>query len=702
MKRTLKLLSCDLPVAAYLLAMLAGAGVSPTAQASLGRCKWEGGPGYPTHTSCQKEDCLGDGGLAMCAAPEIRPPLGRSDSQVDGQKFEYRMCDVAPASNPKAARWCAAQGGTWEGSAIGCTNLPSQYPAFTTAANESAALSAANQFMTGGQCPPVLSGDTGWGLADYSENWCWSGAPIYQNGELLRDMRKQSWTAQPQCGGDGDVKYLKTRRLVCPNEYAARTKPNGDLQCFMPQAMCNVHGNPVDCAIGAKLEIQADYRAADGLEFTRYYNSQGRYRPPNSDGSGYLSDSSDYWRHSFSRRLIPVSDNPSLAAVLRTDNGYIVAFDASGAEIFNKNGAANRLESLGASGWRIIKPSSDIEYFDSLGRPTSVITHGGLTTTLGYDGTGQLTTISNDFGRTITLNYTAGALSSITIPGGAQISYAYDELGRLVTVTSADSTTRTYHYEDEDNGWLLTGITDENAVRFSTYTYDAGYVASEEHAGGVNKYSFQIGDPKDENNSSVVIDPLGKSRTFSSFNTNGVHKIQESSAYCPSCPNIATSSFDANGNYAHKTDFNGRRTNHVHELTRNLETSRTEGLSGSGTATAATRTITTEWHPTMRLPTVTRVFAGASATGIPLRVTTMSYDGAGNVLTYTVQDPAANVARTWSNTYDGFGRVLTQDGPRTDVADLTTYVYYQCTYGAECGQLHTVTNALGHVTRYNS
>ena len=49
-----------------------------------------------------------------------------------------------------------------------------------------------------------------------------------------------------------------------------------------------------------------------------------------------------------------------------------------------------------------------------------------------------------------------------------------------------------------------------------------------------------------------------------------------------------------------------------------------------------------------------------------------------------------------------FGRVLTEDGPRTDASDVTTYTYYTCTTGFECGQLSTITNALGHVTTYNT
>src|SRR5262249_22013883 len=61
-----------------------------------------------------------------------------------------------------------------------------------------------------------------------------------------------------------------------------------------------------------------------------------------------------------------------------------------------------------------------------------------------------------------------------------------------------------------------------------------------------------------------------------------------------------------------------------------------------------------------------------------------------------------NVQRTWAYTYDSYGRVLTEDGPRTDVSDVTTYAYYTCTSGDNCGQLHTVTDSLDHVTTFNT
>ena len=47
------------------------------------------------------------------------------------------------------------------------------------------------------------------------------------------------------------------------------------------------------------------------------------------------------------------------------------------------------------------------------------------------------------------------------------------------------------------------------------------------------------------------------------------------------------------------------------------------------------------------------------------------------------------------------GHVHTVDGPRA-VSDLTTFEYYDCDTGGECGQLKTVTDAAGHPTHYTA
>jgi RHS repeat-associated protein len=97
--------------------------------------------------------------------------------------------------------------------------------------------------------------------------------------------------------------------------------------------------------------------------------------------------------------------------------------------------------------------------------------------------------------------------------------------------------------------------------------------------------------------------------------------------------------------------------------------------------------------------------------GTVLRRTTMAYDSKGTLTSRSIADVPNNVTRTWTwaPTYDatvtGALVQLVEDGPRTDVADLTMSVFYAP--DASCagpsltgcrGQLASVTNALGHVT----
>jgi RHS repeat-associated protein len=149
-------------------------------------------------------------------------------------------------------------------------------------------------------------------------------------------------------------------------------------------------------------------------------------------------------------------------------------------------------------------------------------------------------------------------------------------------------------------------------------------------------------------------------------------------------------SYDANGNVASQTDYNGNVTQFSYDLTRNLETSRTEAYGSS-----VARTITTQWDRNWRQPDLVTE---------PNRTTAFTYDGLGNVLTKTITDTTVtpNVSRTWRYTYDSYGRMLTAKSPRTDVNSTTTYTYYTCTTGYQCGELQTITDPVGNVTTYNT
>src|SRR5207237_9199741 len=185
---------------------------------------------------------------------------------------------------------------------------------------------------------------------------------------------------------------------------------------------------------------------------------------------------------------------------------------------------------------------------------------------------------------------------------------------------------------------------------------------------------------------------------------------------CPTC-GPAAQTLDANGNVASRTDWNGNRTNYTYDLARDLETQRVEGLTSSGATTPQTRTITTAWDANFRLPT---------QIAEPLRITTNTYDSDGTqcgargaLCSRAIQAtsdangslgfsaPPVGSPRTWTYTYNSNGSVLTVNGPRTDVSDVTTYTYYlndDADLGKR-GNIATITNALGHltsITAYNA
>ena len=320
---------------------------------------------------------------------------------------------------------------------------------------------------------------------------------------------------------------------------------------------------------------------------------------------------------------------------------------------------------------------------------TLITTRAGVVLSILYNKQLRVSRVFNSFGHDLDFFYDAqNRLNKVRDPAGGEILYAYDASGRLEYVTYQDLTQRRYHYEHAIAN-LLTGITDESGTRFATYDYDSqGRVTYSEHAGGAGRYEFSYTGASAPYTTTVE-DPLGTSRTYAIGNVNNVYKLQSiSGPSCSHCGSAQQTSYDANGNVSQRTDFEGNITTYVFSSPRNLETSRTEAFG-----TARARTITTGWHATYRLPTQIDELG---------RRTTFAHSANGNVLTKTVLDTATSEFRTWTYTYNAFGRVLTENGPRTDATDVTTNTYYTCTTGTQCGQVNTSKNALNHTTTYNT
>lgn len=660
--------------------------------AANGQCVWEGGPGKDGgFDSCAAEDCEADGGFALCSTAAGAPPSGYAESDLGPNKWLYTGCDHQSPHMANNALWCTSAGGTWNGSQQGCSGLPDGVFAGGSAADKFGpvvnAAKAFAQSKLGSSCTiDTTEGD--WDANIPPNNYCWSGPPIYSLGIKVFSLKKNTYQAQgPGCSGSLTISFLMNRGAQCPTGYHGRNAVTGP-QCVKEQCPdCYTMGNPTSPISGAKRHSETDYNPGSdiGLEFVRYYDSTGFYRPLRMTAQGTADINNifpmDYWSHTYDRRLYPVLyNNPHVAMISRRHTGAIRLFDADGNEKGNVNGAPAKLVTLASGGWDLVLPDSSVERYNLAGYLVSITTRTGRVTSITHNG--GLTTVVGPFGHTLVLAFDATELlQTATLPGGEIISYGYDSWMRLDKVERLGRAKRTYQYNVFRKNFLLSQIADGGVV-FANYDYDSiARVKSSEHAGGADRHSFVYG-----TNSTTVSDPSGGVTVLTFSSTGGVKRIASVSQPCAECGGIANYSYDSKGNPNALTDFNGVQTLLIFDLARSLETWRTEAAG-----TPEQRVITTQWHPNFRVPTEINE---------PGRRTNLTYDSSGNPLTLAVTDTAANASRAWTFTYDNYGHVLTADNPRTDVSDLTTYTYYTCATGNECGQLHTETNALGHVTTY--
>ncbi len=476
-------------------------------------------------------------------------------------------------------------------------------------------------------------------------------------------------------------------------------------------------GNPIEASVFNKSQIETDYVANGAplsLQIQRVYNSFGGIQKINIG---------KVWRISYDRHI--ELDASGFVGAHRHTGGYYGFKLVSGnyvsdtdvnmklTKIVDGNGALQ--------GWALRSSADEIETYNAAGLLVSINDRSGATLTLNYDGAGRLSVVVDPFGRELQFTYdTIGRVSRISTPGGDYV-YGYNGANpnltdNLISVTGPDQKIRSYVYAELANTQnvrhhhALTGIVDENGVRYATFFYDTtGRAISTEYAGGVNKYVLSGG-----GNNTSVISPLGTTlvRTFT-IASDSTKRVSAETQPCstPGCTgNVATAlTYDANFNVSSRTDFKGNKTCYGYDLARNLELTRVEGLASAvscstalvaSTFTAPARKFTTTWHPTFRLPaTVTEPVTGGS------RVTTNTYDGSGNLTQRQVTTPAGTRTSSW--TYDALGRVLTATDPlgRTSVNTFYPNTPAQnLTLANSRGMLASSANARGqtvNITSYN-
>jgi len=545
--------------------------------------------------------------------------------------------------------------------------------------------------------------------------------------------------------------------------------------------------NPVNLGSGNKNHLETDYRGAGSfsLSLVRSYNSQ--WEPGAALSSENYRNFGANWRYNYLRELFAFTSSSGSSATLLRGDGRVIRFAPSGADWLPDSDVTDTLERLvdGSNvliGWRLTGSDADeVELYDAHGRLISISNRAGLTQQLSYsDGAGgilygssgqsplgyiapactgpsgwssytgsgsiypgKLLCVTDAYGKQLNFQFDSSLrIRKMADPDGGIYEYDFDGASSVVVsggagnnltkVTYPDARFRTYHYNEQAYTGstnlpnALTGITDELGNRFSTYTYSSGsygpQVLSTEHAGGVRKVTISYGGSF----ARTVTDALGGQRTYTMTPALGVAKNNGATgSACPQCgPSAAT--FDSNGFPATRKDWNSNRTDFTYNA-RGLQTQRVEALTSGGSSTSETRTITTDWHATWRLP---------ARTAEPLRITTYVYNGdvvSGSPVTCGMKSdgvtPVPGVLcsksvqgttdtdgssgfsattsgspRAWSYTWNTNGQVLTVNGPRTDVTDVTTYTYYADNDStvAKRGNVATITNALSQVTDITS
>jgi RHS repeat-associated protein len=348
-----------------------------------------------------------------------------------------------------------------------------------------------------------------------------------------------------------------------------------------------------------------------------------------------------------------------------------------------------------------------------------------------YRTDGKLGGVTDPFGRALTFDYDAsGRLSTVSDAAGQLTSYSYNANNNLIKVTYHDGSAKIYHYENVSFPHHLTGISYvsntgttsfsyfnsiSNLKRFSTYAYDAqGRVVISKHEAPRTLLDIALNRPAlslEEVNltydsaTTTTVNKLFGTQDVMTFQTNAGVKNLVSKVTQNDGGKSLVQAFDANNNLTCRKDEEGRVTTYTYN-TSNQRISMMEGQSGdcvNPASTAVTR-LTTYQYLAPDLDFVTVVESPSVYAGVKKR-TEINYDNNHNPITITRRGytPAgAATARTVTLGYNGFGQVTSIDGPRTDVSDIETFTYFECTTGGACGQLKSATDALGHTTTFGS
>lgn len=452
------------------------------------------------------------------------------------------------------------------------------------------------------------------------------------------------------------------------------------------------------------------------LGFALAYHSEPPVYPnlplPNPLGTG--------WTHTFNQTLLPVDPNAVLLhhrTAAGWDNEYRLVSDGTWAAYKPGELRGTVTKDAATSRYLLTDLDGTVTAFDvGSGRWLSTTDRWGNAITGSYTGA-DLTAITDAMGRQVTLSYTAGQLTQVSTPTGQTWRFGYTA-GNLTQVFDPLHTGTTpwksFTYQPDSQGILrlLTGVRDEAGTLLEGHTYDAqdrGITSASEASRDLVTIEYDVPGPDQRRVTHTIDQTSAQVSIFTLTYQKGRYLPLRIDGNCATCSGGGddTQSFtwDDSNHLSSHTDGNGHVTTYGYNGDGNL-VSRTEA---KGTARERTTTYTYGYAPWPNFRTQITQPSGAkpgaqkvtamtwNASGAPETTLTSSESG------YLLATDTTATTYTSVTTFDARHRLIAIDGPRTDVADVTTRTYYpdnDATLNRR-GRLKSATDPVGLTSLYD-
>ncbi|MBO1416574.1 RHS repeat-associated core domain-containing protein, partial [Streptomyces sp. FH025] len=316
----------------------------------------------------------------------------------------------------------------------------------------------------GGVAPWKIRVNQNWG----TDEWVTIGTFAMQNGGNLQLSNKS------EVSGGGNINYADydvaydavafipmggTPGQPIGGPPGIQDAPKGSNPSWV-QCGCvrRTAGDPVDTSTGYFGEQFTDLSTPGRgmpLTFTRSYASATA--DPAGPGGSLAADGPFGWGWTHSYNLSAVTDAATGNVTIRQEDGSQVTFVNSSGTYAPSAPRYNATLSKNGNNYTFTRKSKEVLTFDAgNGRLLAETDVSGskaspaYATTMGYDGAGHLTTITDPGGRVYTLTWTGNHITALSDSAGRRITYGYDGAGNLTDVYGV-GTTRTPALKDDDH-----------------------------------------------------------------------------------------------------------------------------------------------------------------------------------------------------------------------------------------------------------